>query len=211
MSEAHTTLADETRTMSTIVLIASPAHLSALQHGDLADALAFSGDDTLAALDAIKRGCPRVIAVEDLYAASARGRALLARVEADPALRDCHVQIVSHPAEGATPVPMTGTRRAPRFKVVDGLQVRLDGSPAALVNISVIGAQVISATVLRPNQRGKFALFDKADKTKPMPCSVAWASLEIVEGSVRYRAGVEFADPDTTTVQRFIDANTVGR
>jgi hypothetical protein len=194
--------------MSTIVLIASPENLSALQQGDLCNALAFSADDTLAALEAIKSKRPGVIAVEDLYAASSRGRALLARVEADPTLQDCHVRTVTHLADGAIPVPMTGTRRAPRFKVIDGVKVRIDGSPAALVNISVIGAQVISGTVLKPNQRGKFAFFDSADKTKAMPCSVAWAALEIVEGTLRYRAGVEFSNPDTTLVQQFIDANS---
>lgn len=194
--------------MSTIVLIASLENLSALQHGDLCDALAFSADDTLAALDAIKSQCPGVIAVEDLYAASSRGRALLERVEADPTLRDCDVRIVTHVAEGAAPLPMIGTRRAPRFKVIDGVKVQIDGRPAALVNLSVIGAQVISTTALRPNQRGKFTFLNNAEKTKPMPCSVAWAMLEIVEGTMRYRAGVEFSDPDTTIVQRFIDANT---
>jgi hypothetical protein len=210
MSEPHT-LPDQSRTVSPIVLIASAGSLPGLHRGDLADALAFSSEDTLAALDVIKRGCPRLIAVEDRYAASNRGRALLARVEADPALRECHVQIVTHVAEGAAPIPMTGTRRAPRFKVVDGLKVRLDGSPAVLVNVSVIGAQVIATTVLKPNQRGKFAFLDDADKAKAMPCSVAWSSLEIVDGSVRYRAGVEFSNPDTTSVQRFIDANVAAR
>ena len=211
MSEPHTSTPAESPTTPTIVLIASPGNLSALHHGDLANALAFSADDTLAALDAIKRKCPRLIAVEDLYASSARGRALLARVEADPALQDCHVQILTHVVEGAPPVPMTGTRRAPRFKLPDGVKVRIDGSPASLVNLSVIGAQVLSSTVLKPNQRGKFAFVDNAEKTKPMPYSVAWASLEILGGSLRYRAGVEFSDPDTTIVQRFIDANAGGR
>ena len=194
--------------MSTTVLIASPQNLSALQRGDLCDALAFSADDTLAALEAIKCQRPGVIVVEDLYAASSRGRALIARVEADPTLQECQVRTVSHVAEGGAPLVMTGTRRAPRFKVVDGVKVRIDGSPATLVNLSVIGAQVISTTVLKPSQRGKFAFLDNADKTKSIPCSVAWATLEIVEGALRYRAGVEFSNPDPTTVQQFIDANT---
>ena len=209
MSEPHTVLDQEPLTTSTIVLIASTGNLSALHKGDLAEALAFSADDTLAALDAIKRRCPRLIAVEDLYAASARGRALLARVEADPALQPCHVQVVTH--QEAAPVPMTGTRRAPRFKIPDGVKVRIDGNPTALVNLSVIGAQVVSTTVLRPNQRGKFAFLDQADKAKPIPYSVAWAALEIVDGSLRYRAGVEFSNPDTATVEQFIHAHAATR
>jgi hypothetical protein len=121
-------------------------------------------------------------------------------------VRDCQVRIVTNVAEGATSLPMTGTRRAPRFTVIDGVEVRIDGRRAALVNLSVIGAQVISTTALRPNQRGKFAFVGNAEKTAPLPCSIAWASLEIVGGAPRYRAGVESSDPDATAVQQFIDA-----
>ena len=46
-----------------------------------------------------------------------------------------------------------GTRRAPRYRIRSGVEVQLDGNAAAVIDMSVIGAQVVSATILRPNQR----------------------------------------------------------
>ena len=46
-----------------------------------------------------------------------------------------------------------GTRRAPRIRIKDGVEVAVDGNPAALVDLSTVGAQVVSPTVLKPNQR----------------------------------------------------------
>ena len=37
-----------------------------------------------------------------------------------------------------------GTRRAQRVKIVDGVEVLIDGSPATLIDLSVVGAQVVS-------------------------------------------------------------------
>ena len=192
-------------TMSTTVLIASPEHLSALRQGDLRDALAFSGNDTLAALDVIKGQRVSIVALEDSYAATARGRALMARIHADPALRECEIRIVAHVVETAAPLPVTDRRGAPRFKVTNAVEVRFDGRRALLLDVSLSGAQVISASSLRPSQRGKFTLIDSPRQTTRMPCGVAWVALELVGGVPRYRAGIEFSNPDTTTVHGFID------
>ena len=51
-----------------------------------------------------------------------------------------------------------GTRRAPRFRIKAGVEVQLDGNPAMVVDLSTVGAQVISPTVLRPNQKVRIAL-----------------------------------------------------
>ena len=40
-----------------------------------------------------------------------------------------------------------GTRRAARFRIRQGVEIQLDGNPASLVDLSVMGAQVISATI----------------------------------------------------------------
>jgi hypothetical protein len=189
--------------MPTTVLIASPEHLSALHKGDLRDALAFAGNDTLAALDVIKNQCPSLIALEDLYAVTSRGRALIARIEADPLLRGCQIRIVTHVAEPPALEPID-RRRAPRFLVADGVEVRFDGHRALLVNVSLGGAQVISARAFRPNQRGKVTL-NNANNAMRMACGVAWAALEFVGGTPQYRAGMEFSDPDTAALQAFIE------
>jgi hypothetical protein len=84
--------------------------------------------------------------------------------------------------------------------------VQVDNKPATLVNLSLVGAQVISPTILKPNQRVRFIL---ADKPKPIRIGsvIAWAAFELPKGNTRYRAGVEFLDPDQGLVQKIIDAN----
>lgn len=192
--------------MPTTVLVASSEHLSALQQGDLREALAFSGNDTLAALEVIKSQRPHLIALEDTFAATARGRALIGRIEADPSLGGCRVRIVAWRLDTETVAGATDRRREPRFKVIDGISVQIDGRRATLVDVSRVGAQVISLDALRPNQRGRFSFKDSSENTLRVLCGVAWASLEIVGGISRYRAGIEFRDPDATAVEQFVNA-----
>src|SRR4029453_6177612 len=45
-----------------------------------------------------------------------------------------------------------GTRRAPRYQIARKLDFLVDGNPATLLDLSTCGAQVISPTILRPNQ-----------------------------------------------------------
>ena len=54
----------------------------------------------------------------------------------------------------------TGTARAARrgFRVRAGVELQLDGNPAAVIDLSTVGAQVISPTVLRPNQKVRITI-----------------------------------------------------
>ena len=81
----------------------------------------------------------------------------------------------------------------------------MDGKPATLVNLSLVGAQVISPTILKPNQRVRFIV---ADTPKPLRIGsvIAWAAFELPKSGPRYRAGVEFFDADQAGVQKIIDA-----
>jgi hypothetical protein len=207
------------------VLVAAPECLPALQEqGDFGDALAFSDADALKALEAITRDRPKVIALEKQFAATSRGAALIKRIKADPKLRKCELRVVSlegdseefpqpDPAlRGAETEPAAvkldqrGTRRAPRVKIVDGVEVLIDGSPAMLVDLSVVGAQVVSPTILRPNQRVRMIL---PDEERPIRCvaGVAWAAFEMPKSGPRYRAGIEFFDAESGNLDRFIDQN----
>jgi len=206
------------------VLVAAPEHLPALQEqGDFGDALAFSDADALKALEAITRDRPKVIALEKQFAATSRGAALIKRIKADPKLRKCEIRVVSHEGDSeeltqpeaapqgeadAAPVKLDqrGTRRAPRAKIVDGVEVLFDGSPAVLVDLSVVGAQVVSPTILRPNQRVRMIL---PDEERPIRCvaGVAWAAFEMPKSGPRYRAGIEFFDAESGNLDRFIEQN----
>jgi len=224
------------------VLIAAPEHLPALkEHGGFADALAFSDNDALKALEAITREKPRVIALEKMFAATSRGAALIKRIKADPSLIGCEIKIVANdgkpltakkakkdaPTAAAAPAPVEqepapvvtisapaapldqrGTRRAPRFVVAKGIEVMIDGNPAALINLSVVGAQVVSPTILKPNQRVRMTLQDRGGPIRVM-AGVAWAAFEMPKSGPVYRAGIEFYDAEAGNVERFIDTNKV--
>lgn len=218
--------------MSATVLIAAPEHLPLLQErSDLAGALAFPDTAALQALDTITRQRPAVVALERLFAGTSRGAAFINRIKADPALASCEIRIVAHDstysrvstrqageiappaapaavAEPPRPAPLDqrGTRRAPRFKVVENVEVFVDGNPATLIDVSIVGAQVLSATTLRPNQRLRLSL---PDATRPIRfnAGVAWAAFEMPKGGTRYRAGIEFYDAEPEAVMRFIDAH----
>ena len=194
-------------------------------------ALAFADTDALQALDVITRQRPSVVALERLFAATSRGAAFINRIKADPALASCEIRIVAHdsaysrvsprrPGEGAAtapaavveapaapaPLDQRGTRRAPRFRVVDNVEVLADGNPATLVEMSLVGAQIVSVSTLRPNQRLRMSLPD-ASRPIRFSAGVVWAAFEMPKEGPQYRAGIEFYDADADGVTRFIDAN----
>jgi hypothetical protein len=219
------------------VLIAAPEHLHALKEHGFADARAFSDADALKALETITREKPPAVVLEKLFAATSRGAALIKRIKADPALTGCEIKIVSHdgkpltpkkkkeaaattaaatasaeeppPAPPAAPLDQRGTRRAPRFSVAKGIEVTIDGNPAALVNVSVVGAQVVSPTILKPNQRVRMTLPDPEGPIRLM-AGVAWAAFEMPKSGPVYRAGIEFFDAEAGNLDRFIEANKAG-
>ena len=209
--------------MPDTVIVAAPEYLPALQEqGDYGDALAFSDADALKALEAITRDRPKVIALETQFAATSRGAALIKRIKADPKLRKCEIRVVSLEGDSeefsqseptlrgaeteAVKLDQRGTRRAQRAKIVDGVEVLIDGSPAMLIDLSVVGAQVVSPTILRPNQRVRMIL---PDEERPIRCvaGVAWAAFEMPKSGPRYRAGIEFFDAESGNLDRFIEQN----
>ena len=197
----------------------------------MAGAQAFPDSQALQALEVITRQRPQVIALERLFAATSRGAAFINRIKADPALSSCEIRVVAHdstysrvsprrPGEAAAsaapaavaeapavapaaPLDQRGTRRAPRFRVVEDVEVLVDGNPATLIDVSVVGAQVVSVSTLRPNQRLRMSL---PDSTRPIRFSagVAWAAFEMPKTGPRYRAGIEFYDADQDALNRFI-------
>jgi hypothetical protein len=98
-----------------------------------------------------------------------------------------------------------GTRRAPRFRVRSGVELQLDGNPAAVIDLSTVGAQVISPTVLRPNQKVRITI-PLDDFQMRFRGAIAWAKFELPNTPVKtpqYRAGVEFTDGDAQALESF--------
>jgi hypothetical protein len=104
----------------------------------------------------------------------------------------------------SAPIDMTGTRRAPRFAVVEGTEVQVDGNVATLVNLSVVGAQICSETVLALNARVPFVFADEEGSIS-FESIVMSVSADAVNGGTRYRVGIQFIDADHRTVRQLIE------
>lgn len=212
-----------------------PALTKRMESDGGGEVLAFTDVEALKALQAITKRRPAVVALERLFAATPRGAALINRIKADPSLVDSEVRVVAPDAEftrvaprrapagltsggaatatevaaPAQPLDFQGTRRAPRFRVRPSLDVLVDGNVATLVDVSMVGAQVVTAAVLKPNQRIRVALTE-GDGAIRFNASVAWAKFEIPPKSgPRYRAGIEFLDANQAAVDAYCSRNRI--
>jgi CheY-like chemotaxis protein len=106
------------------------------------------------------------------------------------------------------PLDWHGTRRAPRHRVRPGVEIQLDGNPANVVELSIVGAQVVSLTILRPNQRVRVSI-PTEEFVMRFRGTIAWAKFELPKPTEppRYRAGVEFNDADATAMNEFCGKN----
>jgi hypothetical protein len=102
------------------------------------------------------------------------------------------------------PATLTSTRRAPRFQVGDPLKVVVEGADAMLMDISMIGAQVMSGPILRPNQKVTIALPD-SDQTVRLNAEIAWSTLQQTRQrpDAHYRAGMEFTEAAGKALEEF--------
>jgi CheY-like chemotaxis protein len=114
----------------------------------------------------------------------------------------------------APPPPKTpqldwrGTRRGTRHRMRNGLEIQLDGNPVLLVDLSTVGAQVVSATILRPNQRVRVSM-PTDNFMMRFRGTIAWAKFELPKPTEppRYRAGVEFTDADSAAITSYCNQN----
>jgi len=215
---------------SRIVLIGPGDALPGLQ-GRLdprAEVQTFTDSEALEALDHIIRTKPAVVAMQDEFSATSRGTALINRIKDDPSLAACEVRVLARDSEMSRvavkrgqagtaavavdePAPaldQRGTRRAARVRIREGVEVAVDGNPAALIDLSMVGAQVVSPTVLKPNQRVRVIMGDGRTAVR---CSgaIAWAAFEMPKGMpTRYRAGVDWGmTAEASQIETFADKN----
>jgi hypothetical protein len=139
----------------------------------------------------------------------------ISQAAADPASHAPPLQpaVSTHPAGVAAeaapvttidppPLDEAGTRVAPRYRT-QKIEVLIDGNPATLVDLSVTGAQVVSVTILKPNQRVRMAFADAQGMVR-FNAAIAWATFEIPPKiGPQYRAGIEFVDADPAAIDAF--------
>lgn len=188
------------------------------------------------AVEYIATSKPTLVAIEETFAVSPRGEALVGRIMDDPALSACEIRILTGaPRSERTTRRKSGTgikpagaiiteappvaeietvpsgrrtrRRIDRIRLAAGISVTVDGNPAELIDLSHVGAQVVSRMVLRPNQRVRVQLpEDKNDGRRAVRCSasVIWASFEMPPGQPpRYRAGLKLTGAEAEALEDF--------
>jgi len=184
------------------------------------EVLTFADADALRALEAITKRRPGVVALERMFAVTPRGAALINRIKADPSLRQSEIRVLAHDSDYQRVVPrpppptapaldQRGTRRAPRFRMAPNVMAQVDGKNAFVIDLSAVGAQVVSPAVLKPSQKIAVALPDEV-MTIRFTALVVWTSFEIPPNSgPRYRAGLDFPDADADAVVAFCERHKV--
>lgn len=191
----------------------------------------FTNSNLGAALEAIRTHAPKVVAVDALLVQTQQGQGFLKRVEglavpgcairliiqgggvwttaayeAHPAVEDAPIRLASASpirAAAAAPKPGANTRRAPRFPMLDSVDAAVESGQASLVNISVLGAQLVSQPVLRPGQTVKIALPDAHEMLR-FTAHVAWSTFQQNnQGAAVYRAGIAFTDAAKETLEDY--------
>jgi PilZ domain len=220
-------LLDSIVVSSSIVVIGPAGAIPSLRErlASGAEVQTFTDSQTPEALDHIVRSKPRIVALEIEFSATSRGAALINRIKDDPELASCEVRVIAHDgalnrvaqkrksgshiavalAEPKPALDPTGTRRAPRVAVAPGIEVIVDGNSAALVDLSIVGAQVLSPKMLKPNQRVRLMFVDGGISIK---CNgmIIWASFEMPKGQpTRYRAGIDLTTDDSRGLAAFAE------
>jgi hypothetical protein len=201
-----------------VTLLIGPKSLapSLAEHPDTRDTelLVFDEGEVCQAVEHMVRQRPRVVALPEKFALSPRGTALAHRIAVDAQLAGTQVLMIDG-AGLAVPIPagakptwlpldVAGTRRVPRIPMRPGLDVQIDGATASLVDLSTMGAQVVSTTVLKPRQRVRVVLSVDPYLIRAAG-TVAWALFEIPKGgqAPHYRAGLEFSSADPAPLLQF--------
>jgi len=107
--------------------------------------------------------------------------------------------------EDRTPTGEQPIRRYSRYSFRSKIDVDIEGANAQLIDLSVGGAQVLSATPLELHHECPIALI--SDEI-PVSCrgTVVWtrADPQSQAKALRYRAGIQFTDSDPAAVEAFI-------
>ncbi len=236
-------------TMAQMVFVASVDLLTAWTSRTVSDArlTTFSDADLEGTVEAIFRGRPNMVVVEHRVAATAQGPEFIKRLQTDPNLAGLDVRVIDADAiasliespelarqapellaERAEQLPVANRRRMARFKLPQGVELVVDGSSAMLVDLSTIGAQVISSGILRPKQRVRVTLPEDEHAVR-LNAEIAWSALELPKSGTaptfydmdrlqqamsddmtmsrlatpHYRAGMKFVTSESQAIERF--------
>jgi hypothetical protein len=204
------------------VIIAGSAHAPALRRRLEQDLtiVVFCESESLDALRLIQANPPKVLALDPAIVKTARGALIVSLVKEHAGVdirvltldeAGLPVLLVAHdmPLHAASkPLEACGTRSAKRFAMKPDVEVVVDGERSRLVNLSINGAQLLVPARVQPRQGVRLTLVDAVFEQR-FRARVAWATVELAQSAVEYRAGISFVDPDASAIEAFCRRNAV--
>lgn len=206
----------------TAVVIVRSEHIASIRErlGDASPVAVYADADSLHVLAALLARPPDILVIHQTFAATSRGATLVARIKSEPQLIGTSVRVLIEDEDTAPlmlsqttiaaedalletsrPLDRAGTRQAARYPM-NRRSVVVNGEPSHLVDLSVTGAQVQVPMRLRPSQVVRLVVPDEAGETRCQG-TVAWSIAVLSGGTVQYRAGLQFINPDSTRLAAF--------
>ena len=197
------------------IVIVRPEHVTSIKKrlAETEHIGVVSEAELLQVQDSLLARPPDLLVMHPMFAATSRGATLVAALKARPRDTGTAIRvfiedevkaplILNETAHGGTealletsrPLDRAGTRQAARYPM-NRRAVAVNGDPGQLIDLSVSGAQVQVATRLRPLKVARLVLPDDGGDAR-LQGTVAWAIAVPSGGSIHYRAGVEFVNPD---------------
>ena len=200
---------------TTAIVITKPEHLPAIKKrlaGEESFAVC-SEADSLNLQEAILARPPEILLLHSSFAATSRGATLVSGLKAKPNGTGTAIRVLIEDdgkaplmlfqtslspydviLETSRPLDRAGTRQAARYPMNRRPAV-VNGEACQIIDLSNTGAQVQIPVRLRPSQVARFSL---SDDTGELRCqgTVVWSIAVPSGGTIQYRAGVEFVNPD---------------
>jgi hypothetical protein len=208
--------------IATSIVIVRPEHLGSIKKR-LAEAdfvAVFSETEWLSVQDSVLARPPEVLVMQSAFAATSRGATLVSALKAKPRehgtairvfieddvkspliLSEAGLPAIDALLETSRPLDRAGTRQAARYPM-HRRDITINGDTGEMVDLSVSGAQVQVAARLRPLKVARLVLVDEAHEIR-LQGTVAWAIAVPGKGTITYRAGIEFVNPDKKKLSAF--------
>jgi hypothetical protein len=201
------------------VLVADPPRIAPLRDNLHLPGrvLRYSSSNLASVFETIRAHQPAVVVFDAVFAQTSEGNAFVHRVE-QLSIPESEIKLVAFtggawtisPLSGPPPAPAnieeTGlnTRRAPRYSVAGPVQATIEDKITKLIDLSVLGAQVTSEPVLRPNQKIRITLPEDGRALK-LAAHIAWSMFEKPKPAIEpyYRVGMEFDDASSQALEEY--------
>jgi len=210
--------------INSAIVIVTPGHLAAVKDR-LAGAqfVAVIGEpELLQVQDSFLSRPPDILVMHSAFATTSRGATLIAKLKEKGVANDTAIRVfieddvkaplilsemglAPHDAllETSRPLERSGTRQAARYAMARRA-VAVNGDAGELIDLSISGAQVVSAMRLRPLKLARLVIPDEAGDLR-LQGTVAWAIAVPGPKGIHYRAGVEFVKPDQEQLAAFCE------